>query len=409
MKSFVIYGAIFLFVYLSYFAVATNFTYIPQWEVDYFNPLATSLRMGRLDIPNPPMTRDLAYFGGKWYLPWGILPALILIPLQLLKGGYVPTLYLSLFFASANAVIVFLLLTRLKNEFLPSLSNFGIMLLLLLFLFGTTHFYIGTLGSVWHVQQMVSSFFVTCGIYFIFRKKRSYWHYVASVTCFSIVLLGRPTNVLLVVIPLLLYFIDQRQSRNKNSLVMRSGIIAPLIIGSIIFALYNLFRFGNAFDYGQRYILEEGYLADRRETGGIFSIRNVPYNAWYLFFEIPRLTLTNDRGIELQINLIGNSIFFLTPPLLAAFLVNPITRKQHKRIVDPYTSVLWIAVIVTLVPNLLHYSTGWMQFGYRYSLDILVPLLLLSIFGIKGKLNVLYIGAIFWSICLYVIGIRLLM
>lgn len=52
------------------------------------------------------------------------------------------------------------------------MTKLDIYLLLALFAFGTTHFYVGTLSSVWHTDQMVTTFFSTLGLYVIFKKKR---------------------------------------------------------------------------------------------------------------------------------------------------------------------------------------------------------------------------------------------
>ena len=98
MRQFVKLLLIFLVVFFVYFAVATQFTFQPKWAIDYFNPLTQSLLNFRLDIKDPAMTYDLVNYQGKWYVPWGILTSLFLIPLQLIKGRFVPILYLSCFF-----------------------------------------------------------------------------------------------------------------------------------------------------------------------------------------------------------------------------------------------------------------------------------------------------------------------
>ena len=61
-----------------------------------------------------------------------------------------------------------------------------------------------------------------------------------------------------------------------------------------------------------------------------------------------------------------------------------------------------------MIPSLLIYSTGWMQFGYRYSLDVTAVLVLLSLFGMKGKLNVLYVIGVAFSVVVYQMGITAL-
>ncbi|MEK7119354.1 MAG: hypothetical protein AAB889_02430 [Patescibacteria group bacterium] len=394
---------LFISVFVLYFGIATGFSFQSKWYLDYFNPLGQSIRQGRLDIVNPAVTYDLVQYGGKWYAPWGILPALFLIPVQMLKGRFVPPLYLTLFFASADVVIFYFLLQRTKREFLLKLSEPFLWLVLILFAFGTTHLYVGTLGSVWHGDQMVSNFFGTLGIYSIFKKKRTLWSYFFSALCFGTALMGRATIVLLVSIPVLLYSWDfllpATISWSQRVRAIRNGIVIfgiPLGIFTGLFFLYNWLRFGNSLEYGYRYITEAPNLASLRERYGIMSLSHVATNIRYMFFELPGFYWSN--GLRLNFDLKGNSIFFLTPPFLAIFFAK----------LDRYVLSLWIAAIITMIPSLLIYSTGWMQFGYRYSLDVTAVLVLLSLFGMKGKLNVLYVIGVAFSVVVYQMGITAL-
>ncbi|RJQ37752.1 hypothetical protein C4559_03385 [Candidatus Microgenomates bacterium] len=413
MKKRVLLISIFFIVYIVYFAVATEFSFKPKWALDYFNPLANSLLNFRLDIQNPLITYDLSFFQGKWFTPWGILPSLILIPLQLIKGHFIPLLYLSVFFASLNTVFVYLILKRLKTEFFPRLSLVNIFFLLVLFAFGTANFYVGTLGSTWHVDQIVTSFLITLGIYVIFKKNRKIKDYLISAIIFSITLLGRPTGIMLLTLPLCLYLADnlplQKLLSKKLHFLKNIFFIfgLPFLFFTVLFFLYNYVRFKNPIEFGFSHIHESAYLAQIRQINGAFSIKNILSNTWFMIFEIPTITFTDK--FNFIFNLKGNSIFFLTPPFLAIFLASPIKKITGRIVFDPYVLSLWVSIIATIVPSLTHYGSGWMQFGYRYTLDITVLLIILSIFGMKGKLNVLYILGIIFSIILYFWGINILM
>lgn len=401
MKHFLTSVVIFTVVFLVYFLVGTNYALKPKWAIDYFNQIAQSILHFRLDILHPGTTYDLSYYGGKWYGPWGIIPALILIPLQIIKGQFVPTFYLSIFFSSLNVVFMYLLLLRIKREFLQKISTFDICIFLILFAFGTTQFYVGTLGSVWHVDQITTSFLGTLGIFVIFRKKRKFIHYLGSITCFSLALLGRPTLVLLTVLPMTLYVLDLKRKKTLREVLLLS---TPLLFFSILFFFYNYLRFNNIFEYGFSYIHESPYLQQIRERNGAFSIKNIPQNLWYMLFEIPHVNFSNKNFFNFNLN--GNSLLFLTPPLIAAFLASPIIRKGRKFIFDSYIAPLWITVFVTLIPSWMHYGSGWIQFGYRFALDVNVLLVLLSIFGIKGKVGPIYLIGTIFAIVIYIIGIH---
>ena len=402
MKKYLVPFVIFVVTFLAYFGIATQWGFRPKWALDYFNPLAQSLRQGRLDIVDPPVTYDLVNFGGRWYAPWGALPAFFLIPVQIAKGRFIPPLYVTLFFACADVVVFYFLLRRVQDEYLSGFTEASLWLVLVLFALGTTHVYVGTLGSVWHVDQMVTNFFGTLGIYTIFKKKRRTKDYLLSIASFGIALLGRATIVMLVIVPAVLYARDYLfTGRRKGQAVMRGIFLFGIPLGffTILFFSYNWLRFGNLFEYGYRFIRESPYLAEIRERNGIMSLLNSPTNLWHMLFELPVFYWNN--GLNLHFNPKGNSLFFLSPPLLAAFWAKPWGKIE--------IAALWIAAIITMIPSLLLYSTGWMQFGYRYSLDIIATLVLLSVFGTNGRLNWLYILGIFFSIIVYQMGINALM
>lgn len=404
--------AIFFLIFFIYLGVGTKFTFKPKWALDYYNPLAQSLLRGHFDIQAQGTTYDLVYFKDKWYVLWGILPSLLLIPFQLIKGRFIPTIYLSVTLASINVCIIYLLLSRLKKEFFPNLRDYEILLLTALFAFGTTQFYVGTLAGVWHVSQMVTFFFGTLGLYIIFKKKKRLRDYFFSSILFCLALLGRATSALMIALPIFFYGSDyfllkKVPTKEKIDSLKKGSLIIgfPMIAFLFLFFLYNYLRFQNPFEYGYKYLTEAPHLAELRQKNGIMSLQNIPTNFWYMFLEIPKLTYQNN--ITLDFNLNGNSIFFLTPPFLAIFLTFPLAKKGNR--LNPYIVSLWITAISVMLPNIGYYNTGWMQFGYRYSLDITVVFLILSIFGMKGRLNFLYILGIGFSITMYWMGIQALM
>lgn len=412
MKKLFVSIGLFLSVASIYFAMATDFTFQPKWAIDYFNLLSESLLEGHLDIVNPPMTYDLIYFQNRWYAPWGVLVSLFLIPLQVIKGRFVPPVYLSLMFASLNVVVFYWLLVRIKAEFFKTMRQWDIAVVSLFYAFGTMNFYVGTLGSAWHVDQMVSSFFGVLSLYCIFKRQRRVADYLWSILFLVPTFLGHATLVLLSVIPATLYVWDlvrQRHKEKRLQMIFRGLLIfgLPMGIGSGLFFFYNYLRFHTIFEYGYRYIHEAPVLENLRLTYGVMSLFHFPRNVWYFALELPKFRWA--EGLHMDINLFGNSIFFLSPPLLFMFLASPITRRRGRILVNPYVLSLILGAVITLLPSLMLYSTGWMQFGYRYALDIVPVMVLLTVFGLKGKLHWAYSVGTCFAIVFHVWGIRLLM
>ena len=80
-------------------------------------------------------------------------------------------------------------------------------------------------------------------------------------------------------------------------------------------------------------------------------------NLDYLFFHLPKLI---DQPPFFKPDGLGLSIFLTSPGLLYAI------RSDWRR------AVSWLLLgvtVATLVPSLLYYGGGWLQYGYRYALD----------------------------------------
>lgn len=393
---------IFIFSYLVYFSFATHFKERPLWQIDYFNSLAQSVVHGRVDIQNPAQTYDLLFYKNHWYTRFGPLSSVFLIPLQIIKARYIPIIYVSVFFASLTVVFFYLLLERVKKEFFPKSKHIFIFLTFILFAFGTEQFYVATSASSWFVDQTISSFFGLLGIYAIFKKERGFKDYFLSALFISATLLGRITVFLLIIIPIILW-LDQNISKINRKKIIQFflAFVIPILFFLSLLFLYNYLRFHNPFEYGYKYIHEAPSLAAIRNKNGVMSLKNIPQNLWYMIFETP--TLRFFPKLKLLFGLNGISIFFVTP----AFLFALVTIQFRKKF-NPYIFSCWVAVLCIAISLLLYYSTGWEQFGYRYSLDFTVPLLLLVAFALNWKINFFYILSIPFSIFLFLLGITAL-
>lgn len=368
---------IFLLVALAYYLLATKGTGKFAHDLDYFNPLAKSFLAGRLDIPNPIENHDLSFFNGKWYPYWGPLPALLLIPFQLVMGRYIPVDYLAIVFGSLGVVLMYLIIRRLNQEYFAGRISEGLTLLLTVFFaFGTSQIYVSTRSGVWFVSQVVSMVPTLAAFYILIKKKlvvRDYFwtgFFIATnfINRFSLVFLS--------------IFLGLRLLRDwKIRKVIAAAV--PLGVFFLVFCLYNFARFGNIFDTGYLYH-NNGLDPVKYLPHGLMSWQYIPRNLWLIFLELPKLTLVNLKP-NLQFNLEGISIFAVSPVYLAALL----TLGKLKR----FTTYLWITFLFLLLPLLFLFSPGLVQFGIRYSLDFSMILITLAIFGLEGKGNALVVLA----------------
>ncbi|HZH02319.1 MAG TPA: hypothetical protein VEY30_00965, partial [Myxococcaceae bacterium] len=152
-----------------------------------------------------------------------------------------------------------------------------------------------------------------------------------------------------------------------------AGRIAVFAAGALPLAAaaaaYNLYRFGSPGEFGHRFLYNNRVNADI-DRFGLFHPTYLPRNLEAAFLKLPQFSW---EPLRLGYDPHGLSLL-LTLPLLVFLLV---PRDRH-RLQWP----LWLTVAVCAVPGLFYQNTGYMQFGFRFSLDYTPYLLLL--FALSG-------------------------
>ena len=135
----------------------------------------------------------------------------------------------------------------------------------------------------------------------------------------------------------------------------RSGVLPSILF----FFSYNAVRFGSPFESGYALATLPPFLEQQRELG-LFSTRPHP--------DEPRLPVHPPAEAPItatfpffQPDGLGMSIFITSPGLLYA------VRAPTGARAGPGGSPA--AAVAVLIPTLLYYGGGWLQYGYRYALD----------------------------------------
>ena len=274
-----------------------------QYEV-----LAHSLKAGHvyLDLPvdpklleiNPyePSERvaaeascysDHAFYNGKYYMYFGVVPVILLfLPYLLLTGQDLTTYHATQFFAAFAILGVFLLFRKLAKKYFPSMSFLQFISLTTAFATICIYFSIGTPAlyctattsaacmAIWSIYFFTSSVFLT--------EAKDRWRRVllASLgSLFGAASFGcRPTGALgafLLVVPFFFEYLRTEILYNKkeNSYVLKlAGRICviglPYLIIGILLMYYNYVRFGNPTEFGQSYQLT---VCDQSNYGNFFE------------------------------------------------------------------------------------------------------------------------------------------
>lgn len=305
---------------------------------------------------------DVIVVGERIYVPFGPFPAIAFMPLVALVGPVTADVFESGINAALGASAVglcWMLMGRLGVERLRDR-----LWLVALFGFSTMNWWVTTRGGVWHTGHLFASILSFGCLIEIWGRQRAFLIGLMAGAAF---LTRAP---LAFALPFYALMIDRQGAFELprvaggfiRSVATRFPLQAWVTMGlafgiSIAFFLwYNNARFGSPFESGYGLASLPPFLQVQRDLG-LFSLRHVPMNLDYLFLKIPgplsRFPFFKPDGL-------GMSVFITSPGLLMA-LGAPWRN----------TRTWWLAgaAIAVLVPTLLYYGGGWIQYGYRYFLD----------------------------------------
>ena len=236
----------------------------------------------------------------------------------------------------------------------------------------------GVLGSFWEMLSQPESRQVAAGILF-----------GLAVTARLTILFGIP----------FFFFVGGGGSWLRRGLLAGAGAAIPLVALVVYTFVSTGHLFNPAYDY--LYHQELGYGTmfglDYNSNFSIEDLRYVPHNIAIFLFSMPTLfptqlpnegalvcTANQSRGLfDLSCPIalpsaLGMSVVLTSPAyLLAAAAFIPARLRQ----LDRATVGAAVAVAAIAFVNLMHFSQGWVQFGYRFSNDFAPFALILVALG----------------------------
>ncbi|HEX6269754.1 MAG TPA: hypothetical protein VFZ43_05935 [Anaerolineales bacterium] len=381
--------AFFLYEHLLIWTGAAN-----QSRYSYWNLLADEFLRGNLYLENPPHNHDLTLYRGKWYVPMPPLPAILMMPLAYLIGGESINMSdISILFSAINAVLVFLILEQLSRRRWIKLSRTDLLLLVVLFAFGNPHLWVGIRGRAWFVSQIVTVAFLALAVLAALRSWSPWWVGISI----GLAIAARPNGIL--TWPFVFAITIQILKEEHGSISWKQirdwsiKTIIPMAIAVAGLLIYNYARFENFLDFGYTTIHGGPAIVANAQSYGIFSPRYILNNIKAMFFYLPAIRFGDQWPI--LPSTLGTSIFLVTPPLIYLF-----RRYEHKW----WILGAWASVFLNFVLLVLYHNTGAHQFGYRYILDALVPLMALLAVALGGKIPWHFILLLLFSIMFNIYG-----
>ncbi|MGH2403752.1 MAG: hypothetical protein ACRDGN_04730 [bacterium] len=303
--------------------------------------MAKAFLAGRVDLLSvPDYYHDVIRLNGRVYAPFQPLPAILLMPLVAFEGEAARPGRLGQIIAALAVAFFVGALGRLGRP-RPVRLFAGLALGLGSVLWSAT-----AIGSTWFFAHTVVTLLLALVVWELAGPARGW---VVGVWLAG-AWLARATLLPAIPAVAVLLVLRHRAARPLVGLGLASAA------GLAVLAAYNYARFGN--------VLEAGYgmlslaLPSAITVGqtGYVGLEYVPRQLHTMLFRAPVLL---DAWPFLKPDPDGMALVF-TSPIIVRVLFGRDTRR----------ALVWILPIAAVVlPTLIYFSTGWIQFGYRYSLD----------------------------------------
>ena len=332
---------------------------------DFFY-LADAFLHGRTWLPAPLGPNDVIPIDGRYYVPFAPFPAIALIPLVAIIGPVTADQIESGVNAALAAACVAMCWWLLGRVGVTRTSDR--MWLTALFGFSTQILWVTTRGGVWHTGHLIATIITFACLIELFGRRRAWLIGLCAGAAF---LTRAPLAFAVPVYAIWLAWPGEDPqlraltgqagafiARARDAIPWRSWIelamgVAPAIV---FFFAYNQIRFGTPLESGYALATLPDWL-ERQRAIGLFSIQHIPMNIDYFLLHLPRPI---PAWPFLRPDGLGMSVLITSPGLLFAL------RADWRR---PIAWFLAAATILVLIPTLLYYGGGWLQYGYRYFLD----------------------------------------
>ena len=378
--------------------------HISDWQNDsaaQYGALAHSLLNGRLDLQRDPPAAmaemqnpydtaarqsaapdalwDVAYYQGRYYVYFGIVPCLLFqLPFELLTG--VPDLPPSLamiVMAWLLILAVFGLVRQAAQRWFPSASAAACLLAAAGIAGGSQVYYLLLRPSVYEYAILCGAAFVLLALWQwlcaantpVQHHGKIMLHMALGSLCMALVAGCRPQMELFAVLCLPIFwpqYIRQKRLRSKQGITEAIAFVLPVILVALGLMAYNAARFGSPFDFGANYNLTSNDMTHRGFRIGRLAPALFTY---FLSLPVVQAVFPYLAGTKMQTNFMGMTItevFYggalVSLPLLWAFAALPLLRRRMARQKDLRAMVL-LPVLLAMVPG-AWVPTRWSDFGF---------------------------------------------
>lgn len=335
----------------------------------YFNYLADAFLHGQLALRlMPPSGVDLVESIGRTYLYWPPFPAIVIAPLVFLFGVAASDIVYTAVFGAISIALLARLFIALDETGIAPLTAERRAFLVTALAFGSVIFILAPSGGVWFSAQIIGwcCVLIATVAALTIRTRWTYFIVGVALACATTTRIGLLFNGVW-----LAYYLLRRDW--SESLRWRAtAIIAALVpafVGLALLGWYNQARFGSLTDMGLAWHTMNPLFRDDFMRYGAFNLHYLPKNLYYHFIAYP--IFSREEWM------MGGGLFWMTPILIGA----PYAAWRERR--NPLIWSLLLSCLLVYIPVGLVMGTGFVTFGPRYLLDLMVPIVVLTAIGIR--------------------------
>jgi hypothetical protein len=308
------------------------------------------------------------------YVSFPPFPAVLMLPfVAVWKLAFNDVLFTALW-AAINPVLLFLLLRSVRRRGLSRRSVTDDLWLTAMFGLGSVYYYCAVVGEVWFTAHVVA---VTTVIGFTWAALDAGRPALAGLFV-GLGLATRPPGLGFMSVLFLweavrtsgaVVTIDgkRRFRPNRSLLIKLARFSVPLGAVLVVLLVHNWARFANPFEFGHRYLNVQWQ--ERIQRFGLLNYHFLSRNLAAALVLLPRVL---SKWPYVKISQHGMSLLLTSPALV--YTVLP---AERSRLAAP----LWLTALATALPSLIYQNSGYIQLGYRFSLDYMIFFMVLLAVG----------------------------
>ncbi|MFT8703802.1 hypothetical protein [Bifidobacterium aquikefiricola] len=374
---------------------------VPQRFAQLADPYDVAARERLLGSGVTPIYWDYAFFNGRWYSYFGVIPAVLLyMPYQattslwVRNGLMLPTPAAMSLLTALGMIFAVLLVIRILRRHFPHASLATTVISVITVLLATNFPYLTSSGMFYTIPTAASLALTFMGLWFWLgargsSARLSYAHIVAGSVCIAMNLGCRPTFILaaLLAIPIFgpdaMKFIRTRHIKAFCT-TLACGIIPAIVIVMPLLA-YNYWRFGSITNFGNNYQITvtnmtqyTAPLSTMAPVIGYYLALPPNFTSSFPWVDYAPVPLNSWQYAEPALG----GIFFIAPMLLMMAALPFLTSRLHQRhILASAYSMLGLGILLLLFNA---YKAG---FSWRYMLDFTWLFSLVSVLCIAEVLS----------------------